>query len=170
MQGHKFYSIKGLPGLDGLIVETNGKVAVASPHQDYASVDTIITNAVVGDRDLKFPLPYHSLLIETKFLTEIPDPTKEYSAQNPFGKHLYEGTFVRDALHITYTVFDNALSVTIYEAKPAEHVEQQKTLYSQNFFVNRKMAMELIEAVLQDKVDPDDLVFELDRCKREEAN
>ncbi len=165
----KFFKIKGLPGLDGLIVQNTSDQTIEvsigkDPAITFVPVDTIITNAIVGDRDLKFPLPPRSLLIDTRFLVGILDPTKEYSAKNPFGKYLYEGTFVQDTLHIAYTVFDNALSATIYEMLGGK----QKTLYSQNFFTNRKMAMELIEAVLKGDMDPDDLVFELDRCKHED--
>ncbi len=169
----KFYRIKGLPGLDGLIVQNLDDQTIEvtigkDPAITFVPVSTIITNAVVGDRDLKFPLPPRSLLIDAKFLVDIIDPTKEYSAKSPFGKHLYDGTYARGDLHIAYTVFDNALSVTVYEKKGPGKEGIQKTLYSQNFFVDHETPMRLIEDVMAGEMDPEDLVFELDHCRKAE--
>ena len=161
----KFFKIKGLAkGLDGLIVEISVRDGMG---YGFSAVDCIYnTNIIFGDRVLKSPVANSGLFIDEKHLEECEDPNMEFSTENPFGEYLYEGTYVKGDLNIVYTEFDNAIAITIFEKRG----EQQKTLYSQNFFENTGIAMELIQAMLGGTLDPEDLIFELQRLKTEERH
>jgi hypothetical protein len=162
----KFFKIKGVAkGLDGLVVE--GKSGLDWPNSGEQFIDVTCiynTNIVFGDRVLKSPVTPGSLVLNQAFVEETTDPNMEFSTENPFGKYLYEGTYVKGDLNIAYTEFDNAIAITIFE----KHGDQQKTLYSQNFFENTLTVMELIQSMLGGTLDPEDLVFELQRLKTEE--
>ena len=140
----KFFKIlNSLPGLSGLYIRAN--LPETQSNVDYIEVSEIITNTVVGDRDLKFPIPPSSLWISCEHLQEIQDPTKQYSSASPFGKHLRDATIKDDEINVAYSVFDNAISVTVYEIQDDK---SQKTLYSQNFFKNKERVLsELIMAM-----------------------
>lgn len=162
----RFYRIKGLPGFDGLIVETDdvdvvGLLEVKVLHN---------ANVVVGDRTVKFPMPPGSLWIDHNFLVPDLDPSREYSTENPFGEYLYEGSFTKGDLYVAYTEFDNALTVTIIEKNPPGHKGIDKTLYSESFFSNKLIAMEFIRELLDGRSDPDDLIFELRNLKEQDTN
>ena len=158
-----FYRIKGLPGLDGLVVESETVVA------NVALVSALLNpTSMLGDRDLRFPMPEHAIAISTDFLVEIPNPSKEYTTKNPFGKHLYEGRFKRDTLEIVTVEFENAITVTIIERNPPQNKGVDHTIYTQNFFESKKAVKEVIEDVLQNVLDPDDLIFALGDIKSRE--
>lgn len=88
------------------------------------------------------------------------------STENPFGQLLYEGTYKKDTLHIAYTAFDNAVSISITEVRPAS---PPKTIYSQNYFKWREQAMLAIEDMLVGEMDVEDLVFELKELNDQET-
>lgn len=159
-----FYRIKDLPGLQGLVIESstiiNGPV-----YKQMAVVETIINpNAIIGDRVVRYPIPVGALAVDRDYLVEVSDPLKEFTTKNPFGEFLFEGHYKRESLEVAYSVYDNAFSVTIFE-KNDKGV--QRTIYSQNYFENAKMARELVERALANS-DSDDLVFLLKDLKQEE--
>jgi len=162
----KFFKIKNVAkGLDGLVIEGEDGYNFSNSSDDVVEVKCIYnTNIIFGDRVLKSPVAPDSLYIMKSNLEKTGDPNMEFSTENPFGKYLYEGTYVKGNLNIAYTEFDNAISVTIFE----KHGEMQKTLYSQNFFENTRKVMDLIQSMLGGLLDPEDLVFELQGLKTKE--
>lgn len=147
----KFYRIKDIPGLEGMIV----RAAEKKPYADATEVETLISPfTVVGDSQVKLPIPPEALWIGDDFLVEVEDPTVEYSTHTPFGKYLYEGWMDKDNIRVAYTVHDNAISLTISE-------RNGKTLYSQNFFKWRDTALETINTALTGDTDVEDLIFKL---------
>jgi hypothetical protein len=160
-----FYRVKDLPGLQGLVIEST--TVIDGPcYKQMAAVETIINpNAIIGDRVVRYPIPVGALAIDRSYLTEVSDPLKEFTTQNPFGEFLFEGHYKRGLLEVAYSVYDNSFSVTIFE-KNEKGV--QKTIYSQNYFSNAKAARELVEAVFA-KGEFEDLVFMLRELKEEES-
>ena len=98
--------------------------------------------------------------------SQSPVEEKVPSLKQQLGKHCFDGSYVKDLLHVAYSSFENAVSVTIYET----HETKQKTLYTQNFFQNRDMALHTIEDVLAGAVDVEDLIFQLKEIKDQETN
>lgn len=156
-----YYKTKnGLALFAGFIVETD------STTDGWANVSTIIDpNMAVGDRLLRFPIPGGALRVSLEYLEETADPNVEFSTRSPFGKYQYEGTYAKDGLRIAYTVFEDALSVSIIEGDE----KKQRTLYSQNFFAGRQKAADRIQELLSGKVDPEDLIFALDSITEQEG-
>lgn len=157
-----FFRINGLPGLEGLVAEVRG----ACPKEGPVGIDALINVSVVlGDRNVRFNYPDGALKIDSKYLVNVPDPTREYDTKSPFGMFLFEGHYKKDTLEVAYTMFDNALSVSIFE----KHNDgKQKTLYSQNFFKNATEARDLIDQSFQ-AGDCEDLVFQLKEIKDQET-
>ena len=91
---------------------------------------------------------------------------EEVSIKDMLGEHLFEGSYVKGTLHVVYGMFENAVSITIYEM----HGSTQKTLYTQNFFKQRDHALGTVEDVLAGKVDVEDLIFQLKEIKDKETN
>ena len=152
----KFYSIlPTLPGLAGLYIRGRQIWRDAGGSGDQTvEVAEIITNQIIGDRDLKFPVPEGSLWISVDHLSEIDDPTKEYSTKSPFGEYIKDGSFDSDDIHVSYSIFDNAVTVTIFEV---QEDSSQRTLFSQNFFKERDIVIEILTDVLVGKTDVEDL-------------
>lgn len=160
----KYYRIIALPGLAGLVAEVSAEINDDSD-AEWASVDTLIVpNIVVGDRNMRYPLPPQAVLVKKEYLQGVPDPSREYSLDSPYGKYMYEGRYKKEELEVAYTKFERALSISIYENRPGS----QKTIYSQNFFGKRDQAMTLIDGVLQGTTEVDDLVFSLKELKERE--
>lgn len=164
----EFYRIKGIPGLEGLVVEANAR-AIADGSPTVFEIITLLPNAVVGDRDVKFPVPPNALFVSHEHLVSTPDPSKEYSTKSPFGTHLYEGRGTKERLEITYTVYDNALSVNVVEKADPKGKGLNRTIYNQNFFAQRAAALEVINDTLLGRLDQDDLVLSLRDIKYLEA-
>jgi hypothetical protein len=151
-----FFKVRNLsPAFDGLILE--GELVYGSVYPS----SIINTAVIIGDRVLRIPLPSGSISFSEAYLEPTGDPHREFTTDNPFEAFLYEGNFAKDDLRIAYGMFKNAMQVTIFEVRD----NVQKTLFSQNYFENRKMAMELIQAVLEGQMDPDDLIFNLQDLK-----
>jgi len=169
----KFYRINGtLPGIGGLIVsgeiKRHCKVSdlkgQAVPYTDLLEVSEIIRpDSIVGDRPVRFPMIEGMLYLNASEVFEIDDPsiTREYAADNPFGEYLYEGRFQKENLVITHAVYKDAVTVTITEMNPSQMKGLDKTLFTANFFENKLMALELVDELLHDRMDPEDLIFEL---------
>jgi hypothetical protein len=169
----KFYRINGtLPGIGGLIVEgmitrhcnVKDLRGNAVPYIDLLEVSEIIRpDSIVGDRPVRFPISEGTLYLNANEIFEIDDPsiTREYAADNPFGEYLYEGRFQKDNLVITHAVYKDAVTVTITETSTSQMKDLDKTLFTANFFENKLMALELVDELLHDRMDPEDLIFEL---------
>ena len=164
-----FYRINGLAkGLDGLVVEVipTGQSCLYEVHRIFN------TNEMFGDRVVSVPVPEDSLYIDHKCLEETADPNQEFTSDSPFGEFLYEGTLEKGGLMVAYNMYDNALSVTILERieDKAGTFGYDKTVYSQNFFSGRALAMKEIEGALSGETDTEDLVFLLKEIKDKETN
>lgn len=107
-------------------------------------------------------------LFVVQVMEDKPSPSKpaEIPLAKLLGKYLFEGSYVKDTLHVVYTSFENAVAITIYEM----HGEKQKTLLTQNFFKERELALGTIEDVLEGTVDAEDLIFKLKEIKDRETN
>ncbi len=161
------YMVKGIPGLEGLVVDGEYRERVGAGTSDHIAVDEIINpNVVVGDRTVKFPMPKGAIYINDQFLVPVGDyRERQFSTKSPFGKFLFEGHLKRGELVVDYVQYDNAVSVTIREDKG----KVGRTVYTQNFFADGgSAAMKAIAAVLSDEKDVDDLVFRLKELKQEE--
>jgi hypothetical protein len=168
----KFCRIHDLPGLEGLVVKgTQVAIDLAYEHVGtgpllFVEVKELINpNVVVGDRQVKFPMPNQSLLISYEYLVDITDPFKEYAVKNPFGSLLFNGRYEKDKLEIVYTRYTNGVSITILESRK---MKDKKTLYSQNFFSKAAEAIGKIEDVLSGDTDPEDLIMILKDLKEED--
>ncbi|OGR24988.1 MAG: hypothetical protein A2139_14870 [Desulfobacca sp. RBG_16_60_12] len=160
------YRIKGIPGLEGLVIESDYSPSMAKT-AGYVPVLTLINpNAVLGDHTVRFPIPRTALLIQSSYAEEIEDPgIHEFNASSPFGKLQFEGRLKRDKLVVDYVQYDNAITITIREDEGA----QGRTVYTQNFFgENAPAALNLVEGVLAGLADVDDLVFALKELKFQE--
>jgi hypothetical protein len=153
----KFYLVKdSLPGLSGLHVRG---YMTATTGRNYPRVEVveIITNAVVGDRDVKFQIPRYSLWINPEHLTEVDDITHEYTTKNDYGEFRYEGRLVQGTLQIVYAKYDNAITVTVIETS----VEPSKTLYSKTFYDDHDRVLDVLVGVICGVNDPDDVILAL---------
>ena len=157
-----FFVVNGLPGLDGLVVETSPLDEVTNTHE---VITLINASAVVGDRTVRYPIPPSALYIDHEYLKPTLDPTKEFTTVNPYGTFLFEGHYKREKLQVAYSVFSNALTVTIFEHT---NVGGQKTIYSQNFFASAIDARDAIEECMREDT-VDDLVFRLKELKEQES-
>jgi hypothetical protein len=157
----KFYWITNLPGLDGLVVESSH-----TNENGFVQVDTLINpNAILGDRQVKFPIPSGALWIHPDHLKQVIDPNKSFSTESPFGEFQFEGRLKRDRLVVDYVSYDNAITITIRE----DDGKTGKTVYTQNFFYeNAPVALGLVEEVLKGKQEIDELVFSLKELKSQE--
>ena len=152
-----FFRIKNLPGLQNLVVESRSMKLFRDG--GHIGIDTIINDSVVvGDRELKYPLPPDSVLIHPDYLVAIPAFPKEFASDNPFGKLLFEGHLQKADLHIDWVQYTKGVSVTVQERKD----KNVRTLYSQNYFGDvATRAMKWITTQVSEDADPDDLVFGL---------
>jgi hypothetical protein len=162
------YKINGIPGLDGLLVRGRTTEATTEPSDegvfDLVAVDELLNvNVIVGDRQLRYPLPPDGLFVSKRYLTEVADPgLREYSTANPFGKYQSEGFFNSTSLEISWAVFSLAATITVIS------LDTRRTLFSQSFFKNSSQAMGLVDRVMHGKLDPDDLISALQDLKIEE--
>jgi hypothetical protein len=162
------YKIKGIPGLEGLVVEGEYRETISrgatDPVYDYICIRELINpNAVVGDRTVHFPIPERSLFICDAYLTEVDDPgIKQFSTKSPFGKLLFEGQLRRGDLIVDYVQYDNAVTVTIREEHTDKSGTKGRTVYTQNFFKKKApVAMQAVAHAFGGDLDVDDLIFEL---------
>lgn len=159
---NQYYKIKNIPGLNGLHVRGQLHKAsdIANRVIDVVEVfDFINANIQLGDRELKYPVPEHTVYINTFYLKETPDFfLKEFSTENPFGKLAYEGHWSKGTIHVDYAVYENGMSVNVKDTS----VKPIKTVFTQNFFNEDAVAAEnCIQQTLRDEADIDDLVFSL---------
>ena len=155
---NKTFQIVNLPGLSGLHC-----VAHYAKDVDLYSVEELINvGIVIGDRLLRYPIPTGAMWLAREFLEEVePISSREFSADNPFGEFKYEGRFEKDKLAIVHAVYDNAISITIYEMINDKQKEFQRTLYTGNFFEQKQVAIEIIDELLHGRMEPEDVIFEL---------
>lgn len=158
------YKIKGIPGLEGLVVEA-----------EYRSVGDVLCilqiinpNAVIGDRTVHYPIPESKLYIDDSMVEECLDPgIQQFSSKSPFGKLLFEGRLNKDQLVVDYVQYDNAVSVTIREKQRIDgtggsETHGWKTIYTQNFFKGKAgVAMQTVAHAFGGELDVEDLVFDL---------
>ena len=160
----KTYQIRNIPAFSGL-------VAVGDVDEDLELVEVfelVNTNVIVGDRNLKFPIPNKTLFIALKNLVEIEDvSTREFANDNPYGTYLYEGSFQKENLQVVHAVYQYAVTVSIIEKSSPKEKGLDKTLFVGNFFDTKHRALEIIEDMLHGAMDPDDLVFELKQLQGE---
>lgn len=107
-------------------------------------------------------------LIEAGILVPVYDedtPGKEKVVPEKF---LYCGTFDRDSISVGYTVYKNAVSVNVYETHSKGVRAHNKTLYAQNFYKYKDLALTAIEGVLRGTGEVEDLIFKLKDLKEEE--
>ena len=120
------YKIVNLPGLSGLYV-VGTKI---SADDDLVEIQELVNvGIVVGDRQLRYPIPPGAMWIGSDFLDESDDiGSREFSTDNPYGEFKYEGRFERDRLVIVHAVYEKAISITIYEMVNDKKSSFQKTL------------------------------------------
>jgi hypothetical protein len=153
-----YFRIKDLPGFEGLVAKSEDSVGDFT----YLSIDALFDTSDNSTVDL----PHEALCISAKYLEQVSffDFASLQPSERQFGEYLYEGTFVKDTLNIVYSMYEKAVAITIFEM----HDKTQKTLYTQNFFTSKELAMELIEDIMRDRLDSDDLIFTLKDLKDNE--
>lgn len=168
------YKIKDLPGFGHLLAVGDGDGLSAG----LVSIKQFINSGVlIGDRELKFNMPDDAVWIDLAHLELVDDSEseKEFADDNPYGEFKYEGRFTKGDLEVVHAVYENAISITIMEKQRIDTVSEgqihgHKTLYTTSFFVNRQAALGLVENMLHDDLDPDDLIFELEKLKENDYN
>jgi hypothetical protein len=152
------YKTKNLPGFDHLLVV--GNVIFAGDVGPVIEVSTFInTSVIIGDRELRFNLPTGSLFINTSNLVRVDDSDgkREFATDNPFGTYLSSGRVTLGELVVSYSRYKGAFTITI--------VDVDRTIYSDNFFSTRLIAAEFAEKAFCGDLDPEDLIFELQKLK-----
>lgn len=165
------YKVKDLPGLNDLHVV--GELRLDTTVGTVVEVSEFVnTGVVIGDRLLRFPVPPHAVFISVQNLDEVDiDANQEFASDNPYGAFKYEGRFTKGNLTITHSVFEQAVSITIYETETlGPDTTNYKTLYTASFFQQAPAALELVEDMLHSNLDPDDLIFELQKLKENDYN
>lgn len=160
----EFYVVKGIGGgFDGLVVETE-----RTQEDGLVEVMRIIDRtSILGDRNVSLPIPGQAIYIDRKFLEPTEDPgTREYAANNPFGRLVAEGQMEISSIKVSYAQFETVLSVNVQDTVA------KKTLFSQYFSKDIEKVKAAIEAVLKQNggSDVEDLVFQLRALKEAEAN
>jgi hypothetical protein len=159
-----YFRIKDLAGFEGLIMKSEDSkeeydnVLCASSffdQSDESVVDLPDGSVYVAARFLE-PISYYDFAQLTQVKEQV---------QRLIGKYLYEGTFTKKKLNVAYTVYENSISVTIFELHDGG---KQNTIYTQNFFSEKMTAIKYIEYVMTEKSDPEDLVFALRDLKDSE--
>ena len=161
------YKIKGIPGFDGLLAV--GDLLDSR----WLNVEQIVnTNLLIGDRELKFTLPEHSILLSKDYLEEVEEEQsrREFASDNPYGQYLYENKFTRERLRITTVVFDEAVSVTLTEVSPPDEKGLDRTIWSGSFFKQKTEALRLVQSAITLNIDPDDLIFGLTELKEKDTD
>lgn len=160
----KFYVVKEIGGgFDGLIIE--GKNEAGSNLVEVFKL--IDRDSIAGDRNVSLPIEQGVLFISLSKLQEIDDPgTREFAANNPFGKLVLEGHMELGSVKVSYAQFESVMSVNIMD------VMAKKTVFSQYFSKDFEKIRQTIEDVLKegDGTDADDLVFRLQELKELEKN
>lgn len=158
----KYYRPVDLPGFEGLIFA--GEEFKQRGHSDRLEVSEVINiNVVVGDRNLRFPIPQKALYIDRPYFQEYDGSfdTKEFSSDNTFGSWEAECNLVLDQdRKVTWVRYQNALTVTVQQGP--------KTIYAQNFF-KQTIRWDVIEMLT--RLKPSDfeyLLFELQEFKEQE--
>jgi len=149
-----YYRIKDIPGLHGLIVKG---VDIAP---DFVLIEEIInTNVVLGDSNLKFPMPDDAVFIHPDFLVPVENfEMKTFSTKNPFGKMRYEVHYDKGGVHVDCASYENGISVNVKDGT----VSPAKTIFTENYFDEfGERAEDVIKNVMNDALDEDDLIFEL---------
>lgn len=157
----QFYLVKDVGGgFDGLCVEGD----VFDDHPSLVSVGRIIVSGVnVGDRTVS--LPVRGLLFAKEMLEPTDDPgLREFAGNNPFGRVILEGHMEIGNLKISYTQFDSAMSVNLYDNVA------QKTVFSQYFSKDLDRVRGSLEELMKQNggSDAEDLVFRLRELKEAE--
>jgi hypothetical protein len=161
-----FFMIKGLSqGLDGLIVEAT------SPEDQsllgLLEIRRIINaNVMMGDRTLSFPVTELGLYVDTEHLEAISDPgLREFAHDNPWGKCLFEGRYVKESLEIAYARYEKATQATVTEKQG----KKSKTLFT-GYFLSGDTEFEDVKDTIEQCLvngDADDLIFELKQLQTE---
>jgi len=162
----KFYKVQNLaPGFDGLVVQAEQSL----DNDKYFVVSRIIEeNSFNGDRLVSVQIPLHSLLIHSDNLALSEDQgvaTRQFASDNPYGKFILEGRMDLGSVRVTYSRYEKALQVTIFDTIA------NKTVVSQNFYKNFEHVIDSIEQCLKEgDQSGEDLVFKLVELKEMESN
>jgi hypothetical protein len=155
-----YFRVKNLAGFEGLVMKTE------DVKEEYDNVLCVLSFFDTSDNSV-VDLPDGSVYIAARFLEPVSyfDFAQLVQVQVKNDKYLYEGTFVKKKLTVAYTVYENSISVTIFELHDKN---VQNTIYTQNFFDEKMTALKYIENVMNEKTDPEDLVFALRDLKESE--
>lgn len=159
------YRIKeGLPGLSGLhVVGDVYQIGTAPDDEvDLVHIDEIIdTRIIIGDRMLRYPMPSAALYIDPRYLEKVDmDPDQAFTAETPFGEHLFDGQMIFGNLVVSYSSFENATTVTVVEKNPPDAKGLDKTLYSHSFFGDdTDEADKVLLEIFHGEIDPDDIIL-----------
>jgi len=165
-----YFRVKDLPGFEDLIVKTdevkedwNNILAIDAffDTSDNTTVDLPTGSVFIANTNLE-PISFYD------FAKLVEDDKVEVDTNTLFGAYLYEGNFIKGSLNITYTMYEKAVSITIFEF--ANKGKTQHTLFTQNFFDESRSAMHLIEDVMVGNMDSDDLIFSLKDLKASELD
>jgi hypothetical protein len=114
-------------------------------------------------------------LVEAGILLPVHEDTQDEPENRKPDKYIYSGSVSRDTLNIGYTVYNNAISIAVYEkftkgigTRFLKDEERVKTLYSQIFYEFKDDALKNVDDVIRGKEDADDLIFRLKELKEEE--
>jgi len=176
MSNH-YFRIKDLPGFEDLIARSNESIE----HDDLIYITAFFNESDKTD----VIVPYGAVCISTDYLVpvsyfdfasleQVDVPTITTESRSPFGKLMYEGRFTKEDLEIITVQYNNAVTVTIIEKQRIIQKNHgsvsstNNTIYTQNFFVSRATALEMVEAVMHGVIDADDLIFSLKDLKEKE--
>ena len=149
-----YYKIKELPGLKGMIARGEETAP------NHVCVEELINlDVIIGDRQLRFPMPEDALYINTEYLEAIDNiDLREFSTKSPFGKLNYEGHWSKGTIHVDYAHYENALTVNVKDTS----VDPVRTVFSDNFYGDYRVdAEECVQRVLKDEDEIEELVFSL---------
>lgn len=159
-----FYIVRGIRGLEGLIVEGLGT--------DHCSgcveiVQLINRNAIMGDRNVTIPLDRGTLFIHESVLECIENPgRRQYGSDNPWGKCLFEGRYTKDNIDVAYARYEKGTQVSVLERQDG-HNKTLFTRYCQGVpgICDAESVFELVKETIEkhlgDRGDVDDLIFAL---------
>jgi hypothetical protein len=164
-----FYKITEIPGMNGFIAV--GDLIKNNGHEEYEliNVETLInTDIMVGDRQLRYPIPKGAFWLNRNYVKEIDDPgIREYSAENDFGDLEYEGTYEKGRIRVSYASYKNVLTIDVKDTS----VNPIRTVYSQNYYDDHRVdAEKSVVGSLRIDDGLEDLVFLLKDIAEKQRN
>ena len=165
----KYYIIHDLSkGLDGLYVRGDDFDA------GFVVIKELINlNAIIGDRNVKWPIGEELMFMSKKCLTQVEDPEKrEFAHDNPYGKFLYEAHHTKGIIEVAVGHYDKKVTVSIIEHHTDEKKNKTtKTVFTHAFEIASTGRIdECIDDAFSLTGDVEDVVFAFEELRDAEAN